>query len=159
MKRKQENFDSDFPFRIRTLEAMTGFFLWQVSYLWGYEQKRALQRFHNISHMDYVALASTYWLTLEGKEVTQIFLSRHTKIEPMGISQLLKSLESRGLMERECSGHDSRAKVLKVTEKGIDLLKSAIITIEALDERFFKVLGKKIPLFNSMLSELIKENE
>ncbi|MDR2684115.1 MAG: MarR family transcriptional regulator [Prevotellaceae bacterium] len=159
MKQDKKIINGDFPFKIRDLNDMTGFYLWQVSYLWIYGQKRVLQKYHHISQMDYVVLSSTYWLTLHGHEVSQVYLSYHTKIEPMGISQLLKSLEQRGLIERQSNKHDNRSKVVKVTQEGIDLLKNAIITIEALDERFFKILGKKLGVFNSFLADLLKANE
>ncbi|MDR0829322.1 MAG: MarR family winged helix-turn-helix transcriptional regulator [Prevotellaceae bacterium] len=157
MKKKREA--DDFPFRIRDNDANSGFLLWKTAYVWMYEQKRILMKFHNISQMEYVVLSSTYWLMLHDKEITQIYLSHHTKIEPMGISQLIKALEARGLMERCENAKDSRSKLVKVTEKGIELLKRAIVTTEAFDERFFRVLGKRLDVFNISMLDLIQANE
>ncbi len=149
---------SEYPFSIKYIEDNSGFLLWQVTSLWQQEQKRALEKNHGISHSQYVILASTYWLTLNDEEVTQVTLSQHTKIEPMTVSQILKGLQKRDYIFRQPHSVDTRAKAVYLTPEGKALMKEAIITIEGIDARFFGALGKGINRFNSEMIKLIKSN-
>ena len=157
--RKTENFNDFFPFKFRENDDNSGFLLWKVSYMWQQEQRRILMKYHNISQMDYVILASTYYLMVTDRKITPTILARHTKITPVGMSQLLKSLEKRQLIERYSKESDSKSRFVRVSELGITVLKKAIITAEAFDERFFKSIGTKIGILNKFMVELIKTNE
>ncbi len=152
--RKNDNI----PFSIKQLEDNSGFLLWQISSLWQQKQKKALEANYDITHTQYVLLASIYWLTLHDEEVTQVSLSAHTKIEPMTISQVLKVLQKREYTYRQPHSKDTRAKAVYLTEQGKDLMKDAIVTIETIDNRFFEVLGKNVNKFNSTMQKLIKNN-
>jgi DNA-binding MarR family transcriptional regulator len=57
-------------------------------------------------------------------------------------SEVLRSLERKGLIEREVDPADTRAKRLRVTERGAELAPRAIAEVEAVDAEFFKPLGK-----------------
>jgi len=152
--RKNDNI----PFSIKQLEDNSGFLLWQISSLWQQKQKKALEANYNITHTQYVLLASIYWLTLHDEEVTQVSLSAHTKIEPMTISQVLKVLQKKEYIYRQPHSKDTRAKAVYLTPQGKKLMKDAIVTIESIDARFFEVLGKNVNKFNSTMQKLIKDN-
>lgn len=149
---------NDNPFSIEQLDDNTGFLLWQISSIWQLKQKKALEANYDITHTQYVLLASIYWLTLHNEEVTQISLSLHTKIEPMTISQVLKALQKKGYIFRQPHSKDTRAKAVYLTEDGKNLMKKAVITIEDIDTRFFEVLGKNVRKFNIQIQKLIKDN-
>ena len=157
--KKTDKYNEDFPFRFLKNEDNSGFLLWQVAYIWQQEQRRALLKYHNISHMDYVILASTYWLMLNEHKITPTTLSLHTKIEPVGVAQLLKSLEERELIERYSKENDKKSRFVKVSETGFKVLQKAIVTIETIDDRFFKIIGKKISVLNGFLLDLINSNK
>lgn len=146
------------PFSIRHIEDNSGFLLWQLTSIWQQQQKKVLEERHDISHSQYIVLASTYWLTLNQEEVTQVVLCKHTKIEPMTVSQILKGLQKNGYIERKPHSIDTRAKSVSLTPQGKALMKEAIETIENLDANFFKSLGKGINRFNSEMIRLIKMN-
>lgn len=146
------------PFTVEQIEDNSGFLLWQITSLWQQEQKRALEISYRISHSQYVILASTYWLTLNGDEVTQIGLSQHTKMEPMTVSQILKGLQKMDYITRQAHSADTRAKAVSLTLKGKELMKDAIKTIESIDAKFFSVLGKGVKRFNADMMKLIKAN-
>lgn len=146
------------PFSIQYIEDDSGFLLWQVSCLWQQEQKRALEINYRISHSQYVILASIYWLTLNDAEVTQIGLSQHTKMEPMTVSQILKGLQKSGHIIRQAHSADTRAKAVFLTDEGKEMMKEAIKTIEAIDAKFFSVLGKGVKKFNDDMMKLVKSN-
>lgn len=146
------------PFGIKYIEDNSGFLLWQITSLWQQEQKKILQNEYNISHSQYVILASTYWLTLNDEEVTQIKLSHHTKMEPMTVSQILKGLQKIGYISRRAHSEDTRAKSVFLTAEGKELMKDAIKSIESIDAKFFSALGKGIGKFNTDMIKLIKNN-
>ena len=157
--RKSDNFEEPFPFKFRKNDDNSGFLLWKVSYMWQMEQRRVLLKYHNISQMDYVILASTYYLMSTEQKITPTILARHTKIATVGIAQLLKSLEQRKLIERYSKEDDGKSRFVKVSDTGVEVLKKAIITVEAFDDRFFKVIGTKIGVLNKFFVDLIKTNE
>lgn len=146
------------PFSIEHIEDNSGFLLWQITSLWQQEQKKVLQNNFDISHSQYVILASTYWLTLNGEEVTQIKLSHHTKMEPMTVSQILKGLQKIGYINRRPHSEDTRAKAVFLTDEGKKLMEKAIKVIEDLDNKFFAILGKGVNKFNADMIRLIKNN-
>jgi hypothetical protein len=76
---------ADSTFQFEKAEDSSGFLLWQVTNLWQREIKKALEKF-DLTHSQFVLLASIHWLTLAKQDVTQILLSTHTKIDPMTTS-------------------------------------------------------------------------
>jgi DNA-binding MarR family transcriptional regulator len=148
------------PFVTENLEDDTGFLMLQTSRLWQEYQERVLKKYHNLSHIQYAVLASVYWLVLhQEKEVTQIILAKHTKIDPMTISQIFKVLEAKGYIYRKTHSADVRAKAVFLTEQGKELMSNAIATVVESDYKFFKILGKNIKQFNSYLIALLKAND
>lgn len=148
------------PFVIENLEEDTGFLMLQTSRLWQEYHEKVLKKYYNLSHMQYAVLASVYWLVLHSKkEVTQTILSKHTKIDPMTISQVFKVLESKGYILRKRHSTDVRAKSVCLTEEGKNLMDKAVATVINIDAKFFKVLGKHIPRFNRYLLQLLDANE
>lgn len=146
------------PFTIKNIEDNSGFLLWQVTHIWQQQQKKALEINYGISQSQYVILATTYWLTLEESEVTQITLSQHTKIEPMTVSQLLKVLQKKNYIYRKPHSVDTRAKAVYLTKEGEDLMSRAVETIETIDKLFFKSLSISAKKFNSELARIINAN-
>ena len=159
--RKSSNFDFNkhFPYEFEENNTSTGFLMWKVSYMWQQEQRRTLQKYHNISQMDFVVLSSTYYLMVTKQKITPTILSNFTKIEPVGVAQLLKSMEQRKLIERYSIESDGKSRFVKVSENGIELLKKATVTVKALDDRFFKAAGPKTEVLKKFLIDIIKTNE
>lgn len=151
--------EKNFPFTCKDLTKDTGFLMLQVSSLWAISHDKALKRYHNLSHMQYAVLASVYWLVLYGEEVTQVRLSQHTKISPMSISKMLKGLEIKGYVYRTAHSTDDRAKAVRLTDQGKQILNKAIKTIAGVDAKFFHVLGKNVTRFNSYMFDLLQGND
>ncbi|MCL2596815.1 MAG: MarR family transcriptional regulator [Paludibacter sp.] len=148
------------PFVEPNLDNDSGFLMLRVSKLWEASHDRALKKHYNISHMQYAVLASIHWLILHGhNDVTQISLSKHTKISPMTISQAIKGLEEKGYVCRKSSMVDMRAKCSNLTEEGKKLLNDAFISIFSSDERFFNILGKNRQKFNGYMLNLLVSND
>jgi DNA-binding MarR family transcriptional regulator len=136
-------------------EESTGFLLWQVTNLWQREIKKALEQF-DLTHVQFVLLASIYWLTSNKQKVTQIRLANHTKIDPMTTSTVLRTLQTKGLIERKEHQTDTRAKTVMLTEIGLENTKLAIKTVEQFDRHFFGSINQQAKEFNAQLIALLK---
>ncbi len=141
-------------FSVEKAEESTGFLLWQVTNLWQREIKKALKKYE-LTHSQFVLLASIHWLTLDKQSVTQILISNHTKIDPMTTSTVLRTLQSKGLIKRQEHETDTRAKKVRLTEIGITNIKQAIKTVEEFDKQFFGSLDNETKEFNSKLMILL----
>ncbi len=146
---------NDNPFSVEKAEESSGFLLWQVTNLWQREIKKALEQY-GITHSQFVLLASIYWLTLHKQEVTQIVLSNHTKIDPMTTSTVLRTLQQKGLIQRQEHLTDTRAKTVGLTEEGKKTIKKAVVAVETFDKEFFSKLGNQTSDFNGNLITLLK---
>ena len=91
------------------------------------------------------------------QEVTQIVLSSHTKIDPMTTSTVLRTLQSKKLLQRQEHSTDTRAKTVELTEEGKKITKLAVKTVEKFDGDFFKPLGERTNAFNKKLIVLLKQ--
>ena len=144
----------DNTFGFDKAEDSSGFLLWQVTNLWQREIKKALEKF-DLTHSQFVLLASIHWLSLNNHEVTQVVLSSHTKIDPMTTSTVLRTLQIKGLLKRQEHSTDTRAKSVALTDEGKKVIKQAVIAVEKFDEEFFSVLGTKTKDFNKKLMMLL----
>lgn len=146
---------TDNTFSVEKPEQSSGFLLWQVTNLWQREIKKALE-IYNLTHSQFVLLASIHWLSLHGKDVTQIVLSAHTKIDPMTTSTVLRTLQKKDLIHRQEHATDTRAKTISLTQNGISITKQAVVTVENFDKQFFSILESKTASFNQNLLKLLK---
>lgn len=135
-------------------EQSPGFLLWQVSSDWRRRMESALAAF-GLTHAQFVLLANVAWLTREGGRVTQVELARHCKMDIAMTSQILRTLEKKGDIERVQRVGDERSKLPVVTLKGRQLIERALPAVEAADRVFFKKLGNEGNTFISLLQRLV----
>lgn len=147
--------NKDNTFSVQKAEDSSGFLLWQVTNLWQREIKKALLPF-DLTHSQFVILASTHWLILQKAEVTQIILSNNTKIDPMTTSQVLRALQKKEFISRKEHITDTRAKTIEITETGKETIKKAVIAVENFDREFFSKLETAPQEFNQNLLSLLK---
>ena len=141
---------ADKIFSVEQAEDSSGFLLWQVTTLWQRGIKKALEPL-GITHPQFVLLASLMWLSGQKETVTQIDLSHHSKIDPMTTSTVLRTLQTKGLVERKEHATDTRAKTVQLTKAGTQTVKQGIKTVEHFDREFFALLGPKQKDFNKHL--------
>lgn len=146
---------TDFSFG--TTEESSGFLLWQVTNLWQREIKKALEQYE-LTHSQFVLLASIHWLSQDKQSITQILLSNFTKIDPMTTSTVLRTLQKKGLIKRQEHETDTRAKTVGLTELGLNNIKQAIKTVEYFDKQFFGSLDNQNKDFNNKLTTLLEKN-
>jgi DNA-binding MarR family transcriptional regulator len=72
----------------------------------------------------------------------------------MMTSQVLRVLESRGLVARGPHPEDGRAVALAITDKGAALANRAVAAVEACDDIFFAPLGRGRAAFVDQLHAL-----
>lgn len=144
----------DSPFSYKSPNDATGFLLYKTYNLWQREIKRSLKEF-DLTHTQFVILASTYWLVLNQDSVTQVEVANHAEMDIMMTSNVLRTLEKKDIVTRKEHAIDTRAKVVSITDKGITTLTKAIKVVEGFDREFFKKL-KDNENFNSELLELLK---
>ena len=75
--------------------------------------------------------------TLVKTEITQNDVAHSVWMDKMTVSDVLKTLEKKGLANRVESKLDKRAKTLVLTDDGFSLLDRAIRKAVAVDEEFF----------------------
>jgi DNA-binding MarR family transcriptional regulator len=130
-----------------------GLMLWRVTNIWQAAQRRALKPF-GLTHVQFVLLASLTWIDAD-VPVTQQALATHAGTDPMMTSQVLRTLEKAGLVERKPHPQDGRARLLAVTAEGRARANSANAAVERCDREFFGRLGGDSATFTTMLGRLI----
>ena len=128
-----------------------GFLLWRTTLRWQRLMTTALRPF-NLTHVQYVLLASTWWLTrVAGETPNQRRLAEHAGTDAMMTSQVVRALEAKKLVTRRPDPKDSRAQCVAVTDEGADLARRAISVVEAADERFFSPAGERHEVLEALL--------
>jgi DNA-binding MarR family transcriptional regulator len=125
--------------RFASADQSPGLLLWQVTNRWQAAQRAALKPY-GLTHVQFVVLASLTYLAADGP-VTQKTLADHAALDPMMTSQVLRALESAGLVIRQNHPTDRRAKALTVTTEGRALANRTVKAVEACDAEFFAPLG------------------
>ena len=144
-------------FQVDSAEDSPGFSLWQVSSMWQRRINAGLKQF-DLTHAQFVLLASMTWLAGGEKPLTQIDLASHAKMDVMMASNVLRTLEEKGLIVRNPHPTDTRAKSLAVTARGLKLAGQAVQAVEEIDRQFFAPLGGGVSSFNQQLLNLINTN-
>ena len=116
-----------------------GFLLWHVTLRWQRNIAAALTPW-GLTHVQFVLLATAWWLNSGGEDPNQLALARQAGTDVKMTSQVLRKLEAKGLIQRETDTADTRAKKLRVTGRGAELAQQAIAAVEAADVAFFNAV-------------------
>jgi DNA-binding MarR family transcriptional regulator len=128
-----------------------GFLLWHATLRWQRDIAAALTPL-GLTHVQFVLLACAWWLNGQGEHPNQLALARQAGTDVKMTSQVLRALESKGLIEREVDPTDTRAKRLRVTDSGTELAPRAIAAVEQVDARFFQpvAVGEAVALLGRL---------
>jgi DNA-binding MarR family transcriptional regulator len=122
-------------------EQSPGFLLWRVTLSWQRQMRAALAP-HDLTHVQFVLLASLWWLQERGAgPPTQAQLADQAGTDLMMTSQVVRKLASRGLLARHRDPADSRAWRLALAPPGQAALGAALADVEAADQAYFATLG------------------
>ena len=132
-------------------QASTGLMLWRVTNSWQREIRVALAPF-DLTHVQFVLLAVLASMS-EGM-VTQRDLAERAVTDPMMTSQVLRTLEGKGLIERHPHPSDGRARTLTITPAGVLVVNRANAAVEETDRSYFSTLGSETRHFTDCLVRL-----
>jgi DNA-binding MarR family transcriptional regulator len=113
-----------------------GFLLWHATLRWQRAIAVALAPLE-LTHVQFVLLASTWWLNERGEQPNQSTLAAHAGTDVKMTSQVIRSLQAKGFIEREIDPLDTRARRRRVSRRGARLAPRAIATVERVDAAFF----------------------
>lgn len=119
-----------------------GYLLWVVSLRWQREIAAVLAPL-DLTHTQFVLLASAWWLGENDEVPHQVALAQHAGTDIKTASQVLRSLEGKGLIERRVDRADPRAKRVHVTPAGSELAPVAMAAVESADRAFFAVVPEE----------------
>jgi DNA-binding MarR family transcriptional regulator len=122
-----------------------GFLLWHVTLRWQRDIAAALAPL-DLTHVQFVLLATTWWLNSHGQDPNQLALARQAGTDVKMTSQVLRKLEAKGLIRRDVDTADTRAKILHVTNRGCAVATQALAAVESADATFFRPVPDLAPL-------------
>lgn len=145
-------------FKFKSPNESPGYLLANLTLLWQRKQKKTLDPL-NLTHTQFVLLASLGWLSRENEFVTQVDIANQGNADRMMVSKVLRTLESKKFIQRQEHPKDTRAKTIKLTEQGAEVLQKALTEVEQADLDFFSVLGGELEFFNKNMRELMNKNK
>ena len=143
-------------FRFNNPDDSPGYLLWQLTTCWQRKLKRELDKL-DITHTQFVLLASLAWLSKKKEAVTQVDIATESKTDRMMVSKVLRTLQSKGLINRQEHATDTRAKTVSLTQQGALIIQQALIVVEQVDVDFFAILEDQLPGFNHNMLKLIQQ--
>jgi len=135
-----------------------GYLLAHLTMLWQRKQKKALDPL-DLTHTQFVLLASLSWLSRESNAVTQVDIANQSNADRMMVSKVLRTLEEKKFITRQEHETDTRAKTIQLTNAGRETLQQAIIAVENTDKDFFATIKANLSAFNTNMLKLIDENK
>ncbi len=122
----------------KTPDESPGYLLWRVSTQWRSAIEEVLKPL-NLTHPQFVVLATLGWLTKDGNTVNQVEVGRMAGLDPNTASQILRGLEAKKFIKRAHSVNE-RSKNPVVTPIGAEVLAQALPAVEQADIQFFAKL-------------------
>jgi len=144
-------------FKFKTPGESNGFLLWRVTHLWQREINKILKK-NELTHTQFVVLASAFWLSSQNRIFTQADIANFIEIDKMMTSNVIRKLIEKELISRKEHETDTRAKVIKLTTRGIETLKKTVPEVENFDIAFFGQLSNGNE-FNTELIRLLNNND
>lgn len=128
-----------------------GFLLWRATLRWQRSITAALRPL-GLTHVQFVLLATVWWLSDQGEAPSQPPNQRqvaaHAETDVMMTSQVVRTLETQGLLTRAADSADARVKRLTVTDAGRRLAAQAVAVVEAADAEFFTLVSDPAQLLD-----------
>jgi DNA-binding MarR family transcriptional regulator len=131
--------------------ASPGFLLWHLTLAWQRAVTAALAPM-GLTHVQFVLLACTWWLTERGSPPNQLEVARQAGTDVRMASEVVRKLEAKGLLTREVDASDTRARRLRPTATGARLAREAIEAVEQVDADFFERETGLTPLLQRLLA-------
>lgn len=141
---------------LEELKENPGYQLWLVTNAWQRSMRKALQPM-GLTHVQFVVLASVARLCGNVETVTQADVCRWGQLDANMASEVVRSLEGRGLLARREHPTDRRAHRLELTEEGQKLFAEARALIIPVKEAFFAPLPDEGKALAAILAQLVED--
>ncbi len=148
----------EIEFHFKSPNDSPGYLLGQVTMLWQRKLRKVLDPL-DLTHTQFVLLASLGWLSKTNDNVTQVDIAKQSNADRMMVSKVLRTLEEKDFITRQEHATDTRAKTIRLTNKGEKILQKALVAVENADLEFFSILDTKLVSFNKHLVQLIDKNQ
>lgn len=119
-------------------EESPGYLLWHISLAWRGAIEETLKPL-NLTHPQFVILATTAWLTRKSEPINQICISKASGLDPNTTSQILRGLELKNFIQRTRSLNE-KSKNPSLTDLGYKVIEKALPAVEKTDAKFFESL-------------------
>jgi DNA-binding MarR family transcriptional regulator len=126
-----------------------GFLLWRSTLRWQRAVAAALRPL-GLTHVQFVLLVTVWWLSRDGERPNQRQVADHAGTDVMMTSQVLRTLESRGLISRDVDVTDARARRLVATVEGARLAERATAIVDGADRAFFAAVDERMRLWDAL---------
>ena len=128
---------SDAP---KALSPTPGYLVWRLANKWRTAVDQALAPL-DLTHAQYVVLASLSGMERSGRQPSQRELADHTGLEALYVSKLARSLEAAGLVGRTRDAEDTRIVRLALTGEGRAAVRPAVDAVQVLLDQLLTPLG------------------
>ena len=135
------------------IENKIGLLIWKASNYWQSNLRKILYPY-NISLNEYLILHSIKYLLVEKSNIYQNEIADFIGIDISVTSVTLKSLEQKNYISRQIKD-DNRKKIIKILQKGNDLIKILYPLIEKEEEFLFNKLNNETFNFINSLKLLL----
>lgn len=150
-----ETIDWDSISRFKQPEDSLGYLLWQTAHGWMRRLNSALLE-ADMTHLQYIVLGSTLWLTRTGKPPSQARLAQFCAMDPMLISKVVRALERKQAIRRAPDPRDTRSKLLTLTDEGVAIILRCIPLVERAYEGYFAPIEAREREFHATLMGLFQ---
>lgn len=103
-------------------------------------------------------LTTIYWLIQNERDPIQVAIADAAKMDKMTTSTVLRTLQKKGLITRTEHSTDTRAKVVRLTEKGIEITVKALRRVNSFNIDYFSALGDSKATFINLLQQILRIN-
>ncbi|WP_316849495.1 MarR family winged helix-turn-helix transcriptional regulator [Pedobacter agri] len=148
----------EIEFQFKTPNDSPGYLLGQLTMLWQRKLKKVLDPL-DLTQTQFVLLAALGWLSKTNSEVTQIDIANQSNTDRMMVSKVLRTLQEKGFVTRQEHETDTRAKTIRLTPDGENVLQKGLVEVENADKVFFASLDTSLSLFNKSMVQLIDQNK
>ncbi len=148
-----EAIDWDSVSRFKQPEDSLGYLLWQTAHGWMRRLNSSLLE-AGMTHLQYIVLGSTLWLTRTAKPPSQARLAEFCAMDPMLISKVVRALERKHAIRRAPDPRDTRSKLLNLTDEGVAIILRCIPLVESAYEEYFTPVGGDEAQFHATLMRL-----
>lgn len=134
-------------------ERSPGYQLWLATNAWQRVLRAALEPL-DLTHAQFITLATLAILGETSDCINQVQVARYGMLDENMTSQVIRSLERKGLVERLAHPDDGRARIIRLTSAGVEQLAEAKSLVVGKSLEFFAPLGDRREEFIDMLRTL-----